>query len=278
MGVAEIAEYARVSRQAISNMRNRDDSFPMPVEELRSGPVFLESEIREYFEPRAGSAGRSAPMPDSVVRHVPAGFDPLDKANLVASVVNALFSAPAQPLGQFEPFNGSGLYCLYYSGGDELYGPIAGGDPTRPIYVGTVHARARASNETLSASSSPALTRRIRSHAQSIEAVERHTTPTIKHPLFVRDFSFRCLVVDEMWAIPAIDSVMSRSAPVWNSAIRGFGANAIGGNRRAVRSAWDTLHPGRPWAEPLKDGYSVEGLETLAREHFSRAFETAVGI
>ncbi|MFD4354283.1 Eco29kI family restriction endonuclease [Nocardia sp. NPDC058518] len=278
MGVAEVAEYARVSRQAISNMRNRDDSFPAPVEELRSGPVFLESEIREYFEPRGGSAGRSAPMSDSVVRHVPAEFDPLDKANLVASVVSALFSAPAQPLGQFEPFNGSGIYCVYYSGGDELYAPIADGDPSRPIYVGTVHGRTRASSETLSASSSPALARRLRGHAQSIEAVERHTTPTIKHPLFVRDFSFRCLVVDEMWAVPAIDSVMSRSAPIWNSVIRGFGAHTTGSSRRAVKAAWDTLHPGRQWAEPYEDGYSVEELETLARKHFSRSLETGVGI
>ncbi|MGW4330340.1 Eco29kI family restriction endonuclease [Nocardia sp. NPDC004573] len=277
MGVAEIAEFARMSRQAISNMRNRDDSFPAPVEELKSGPVFLEKEIRAYFEPRVGSPGQSTATSEPVDRHVPTEFDPLDKANLITSVVNALLSAPAVPLGEFEPFNGSGLYCLYYSGGDELYAPIAGGDPSLPIYIGTALAHARASGETLSASSSQALARRLRSHAQTIEAVEQYDESDVKHRLFLRDFSCRCLVVDEMWARPAIDSVLRRSAPVWNSVLKGFGNYTPGPNRRSVqKSPWDTLHPGRAWAEQHENVYTIDELEARVVEYFPRGFETRV--
>ncbi|MGA6206233.1 Eco29kI family restriction endonuclease [Nocardia testacea] len=277
MGVAEIAEYARMSRQAISNMRNRDDSFPAPVEELKSGPVFLDSEIRAYFEPRVGSAGQSMTTPESVDRHAPTEFDPLDKANLITSVVDALLSRPALPLDRFESFNGSGLYCLYYSGGDGLYAPIADGDPSLPIYIGTALAHARASGEALSASSSQALARRLRSHAQTIEAVEQHDAAHVKHRLFLRDFSFRCLVVDEMWARPAIDSMLLQSAPAWNSALPGFGNQPPGRSRRAVRkSPWDTLHPGRAWAEQHEVVYRFDELEARVAEHFSREFETRV--
>ncbi|HYL10662.1 MAG TPA: AAA family ATPase, partial [Candidatus Acidoferrales bacterium] len=40
VGIAEIAELARVSRQAVSNWRLRYDDFPEPVRTLQSGPVW----------------------------------------------------------------------------------------------------------------------------------------------------------------------------------------------------------------------------------------------
>ena len=40
VGVAEIAEFAHVSKQAVSNWRVRYDDFPVPVQTLQSGPVW----------------------------------------------------------------------------------------------------------------------------------------------------------------------------------------------------------------------------------------------
>jgi hypothetical protein len=60
----------------------------------------------------------------------------------------------------------------------------------------------------------------------------------------------RYLVVDDVW-IPLGEALLiERYKPIWNQAIlNGFGNHDQGATRRqARRSAWDTLHEGRPWA------------------------------
>ncbi len=52
VGVAEVAELAGVTRQAVTNWRARDRGFPAPVAELSSGPVFDRSQIRSYLAHR----------------------------------------------------------------------------------------------------------------------------------------------------------------------------------------------------------------------------------
>lgn len=49
VGLSEVADMAGVSRQAVANWRNRDDSFPPAVAELQAGPVFSRSAIRKYL-------------------------------------------------------------------------------------------------------------------------------------------------------------------------------------------------------------------------------------
>lgn len=49
MGIGEIAEIAGVSKQAVTNWRARFNSFPNPVAELASGPIFLRSKIRSWL-------------------------------------------------------------------------------------------------------------------------------------------------------------------------------------------------------------------------------------
>jgi len=63
-------------------------------------------------------------------------------------------------------------------------------------------------------------------------------------------FSARWLVVEPIW-IPLGESIMiARHAPLWNALIDGFGNHDPGAGRVAgIRSRWDTLHPGRTWAE-----------------------------
>lgn len=40
LGISEIADYAKVSKQAVSNWRMRYDHFPHPIQNLQSGPVW----------------------------------------------------------------------------------------------------------------------------------------------------------------------------------------------------------------------------------------------
>ena len=52
VGVNEVAEMARVSRQAVANWRVRFADFPKPIAELASGPVFRRSQVRSWLRRR----------------------------------------------------------------------------------------------------------------------------------------------------------------------------------------------------------------------------------
>src|SRR5262245_47460218 len=52
VGLAEVAEMAKVSRSAVANWRVRSTDFPKPVAELQSGPVFLRRQIRKWLRRR----------------------------------------------------------------------------------------------------------------------------------------------------------------------------------------------------------------------------------
>ncbi|WP_424535514.1 AAA family ATPase [Sphaerisporangium viridialbum] len=52
VGLYEVAEMAHVSRTVVANWRSRDQRFPPPVADLRSGPVFNAAQIRRYLKRR----------------------------------------------------------------------------------------------------------------------------------------------------------------------------------------------------------------------------------
>ncbi|MFP5237644.1 MAG: AAA family ATPase [Acidobacteriota bacterium] len=52
IGVNEVAELAKVSRQAVSNWRMRFADFPQPVAELRAGPVFRARQVQAWLRRR----------------------------------------------------------------------------------------------------------------------------------------------------------------------------------------------------------------------------------
>jgi chromosome partitioning protein len=54
VGVAEIAQMGRVSRQAVSNWRQRHEDFPQPVQTLQSGPVWRREDVEMWISRRAG--------------------------------------------------------------------------------------------------------------------------------------------------------------------------------------------------------------------------------
>ncbi len=45
VGINEIADMAKVSRQAVDNWRTRARHFPEPIASLASGPVFRRSQV-----------------------------------------------------------------------------------------------------------------------------------------------------------------------------------------------------------------------------------------
>jgi chromosome partitioning protein len=52
VGINEIAEMAKVSRQAVANWRTRSSDFPKPIAILASGPVFRRSQMRTWLRRR----------------------------------------------------------------------------------------------------------------------------------------------------------------------------------------------------------------------------------
>ena len=62
------------------------------------------------------------------------------------------------------------------------------------------------------------------------------------------------IAVDDIW-IPLGESLLiGRFSPIWNTIVDGFGNHDPGsGRRNQARSRWDVLHPGRNWAELLRE-------------------------
>ena len=172
-------------------------------------------------------------------------YNPLDKMNLGGSVADAMLESAVHPLSGLEPFNGAGIYAIYYTGNFEAYKPLAkknkGSKFEAPIYVGkAVPPGARKGNFGVDSEPGMALYKRLKEHAESIIFAEN---------LNIDDFFCRFLVVEDIW-IPLGEALLiAKFSPVWNKLIDGFGNHDPGrGRYQQMRSKWDTLHPGREWA------------------------------
>ncbi len=176
-------------------------------------------------------------------------FNPLDKMNLANSVGYALEDTDACPLSDLERFEGSGVYALYYLGSFYAYTPLARANQDEflaPIYVGKADSKGKRKGGFIDDSAMGyALFNRLRDHKKSIEQASN---------LLVDDFYYRMLVVDDLW-IPLGESLLiSKHSPVWNTIVEGFGNHDPGRGRMAgKRPLWDTLHPGRVWAQHLPE-------------------------
>ena len=175
-------------------------------------------------------------------------FNPLDKTNLAESVRDHLLKRPAVQL-PLDRFLGAGIYAIYYTGGFPAYRKIAKTPPSNdkaiPIYVGkAVPPGSRKGGYGLGANPGDVLHRRLAEHASSIREAQN---------LDLADFQCRYLLVDDIW-IPLGESLLIQTfKPVWNMLIDGFGHHDQGKARRGQKkSAWDTLHHGRLWAEKVE--------------------------
>lgn len=173
-------------------------------------------------------------------------YNPLEKQNLAESVVNELLNVPVSPLESLAPFEGAGVYVIYYVGDFEPYSQykndLNSGVFKKPIYVGKAIPRGgRTGGIGFDEAPGQALYSRLKEHLESVR---------LANNLNGHDFYFRHLVVDDIW-IPLSESLLITSyKPIWNVKITGFGNHTPGEGRfNQKRSAWDTVHPGRPWAE-----------------------------
>lgn len=196
-------------------------------------------------------------------------FNPLDKRNLAESIENALIRSEAAPLKDLARFKGAGIYALYYTGDFPAYEPLAlsnRASMNAPIYVGKADARGKRKGGFLEdAQLGTTLWKRLCDHAASIECAEN---------LNAGDFACRFLVVDDLWISLGESLLISKYAPVWNKFVDGFGNHNPGKGRvSGMRPRWDTLHPGRPWAEGLMpnsatpEQISMEVLDYLVGQY-----------
>lgn len=176
-------------------------------------------------------------------------FNPLDKTHLAESVSDHLLKRPIVQLPPPEKFLGAGIYAIYYIGEFPAYQKIvqtvSSDAKAVPIYVGkAVPAGSRKGGYGLGADPGEVLFKRLSEHASSIEFARN---------LNLADFRCRYVLVDDIW-IPLGESLLiERFKPVWNICVGGFGHHDQGKSRRGqMKSAWDTLHPGRPWAENVE--------------------------
>lgn len=174
---------------------------------------------------------------------------------------SALFLPP-------DKFLGAGVYALYYVGDFSAYQPLArltAETFDHPIYVGKADppgGRTGAGSKGDHAK----LHGRLKEHARSIA---RGAGLELDH------FRCRIMIMDEgtLSLISTVESkLISKYAPLWNRDVDGFGNHAPGkGRNDQAPSEWDSLHPGRAWAERLTGVLpSKSAIESKIRERLSR--------
>lgn len=200
-------------------------------------------------------------------------YNPLDKRALAESVAKALLEQVVGPLPPPETFKGAGVYAIYYTGDHPIYRPLTEwnlkGKFTVPIYVGkAVPPGARKGGYGLGAKAGPVLCKRLAEHAKTIGFASN---------LKLADFHCRYLVVDDIW-IPLGESLLIEMfKPVWNRCLDGFGIHDPGtGRHKGQRSAWDVVHPGRPWIEKVQPhAQSKDDLEQKVRAYLTTTLRSS---
>lgn len=176
-------------------------------------------------------------------------YNPLDNRNLGESLLRAVMACDPEPLGSIRPFPGGGVYAIYYRGSFPTYADISAANQTeftQAVYIGKAIPRGgRKGVIPVKPTSGKYVFKRLTEHAESIDAATN---------LDLDDFWARWLVIEPIW-IPLAETLMiNRNLCVWHQLIEGFGNHDPGKNRHGgKRTVWDTLHPGRWWAQLAKD-------------------------
>ena len=134
-------------------------------------------------------------------------FNPTDLVNLIRACVQELESRRVHALPLPDPFDGSGVFALYYDGNHPLYQhpAIRSSDQTQPIFVGR-------SRLTKSSGVQP-LFDKLQQHARSIEDAKN---------LRIEDFTCRFLVLHPLW-VPVVEKLLiARYDTLWNGVLTGF--------------------------------------------------------
>jgi Eco29kI restriction endonuclease len=182
-------------------------------------------------------------------------FDPRDPRIIGLFIGVALVAQERRQLGSVvQRFYGSGVYALYYDGDFEAYRPISGTE--HPIYVGK--ADPKNPHAELPHDQGAQLFTRLSEHRKSISLAQN---------LNIDQFTCRFLVVQSGLQKAAEDYLINLFDPVWND--WGLGKHGDKATTRAnIRSPWDTLHPGRKWAGPSRQGKSPDAIRQDIKVHF----------
>lgn len=168
-------------------------------------------------------------------------YDPLTYDNLMAGLIVNFERRPRLRIAAVADVSGPGIYALFYDGEYDAYRTISGTDA--PIYVGKAVPPGARKGVAVDIAA-PAMQRRIRQHARSLQESEN---------LAVADFTCRYLSVVPVWITLAERFLVDHYKPLWNLCLDGFGNHDPGsGRRQGEASWWDTLHPGRKWAGRLR--------------------------
>lgn len=255
-------------------MSRRPTTTPSPIAELRAnldqliarttsttltGPARrkLEREIRGVIEELGSFLNTLDP-----IRQPTAVFDPSNPKVVGRFVSLALVAQQRHPLAEIPNAYGSGVYAIYYNGPFPAYAPISGTET--PIYVG--QAAPAVNNARTPMEQGARLCGRLSDHKKNIG--------TATTTLDLDDFEFRSLVVQSGWETAAEDYLIHLFRPIWNSETKilyGLGKHGDdAGTRANKRSPWDTMHPGRKWAEASKeDAKTPATIRTELKRHFA---------
>jgi hypothetical protein len=168
-------------------------------------------------------------------------FDPSDPQTSGRIIALTVVAQPRHPLTSIRPFYGAGVYAIYYNGPFRPYALLS--QTEQPIYVGKADpADPRAKD---AVAQGTALHFRLSEHARNI--AKATSTLDVEH------FECRFLVVQSGYQRAAEEYLINFFRPIWNSETKiSFGLGKHGDDpvtRANARSPWDTLHPGRPWAD-----------------------------
>ena len=186
-------------------------------------------------------------------------YDPLTWKNLMVGLTSHFERQPRVPLLHVQDVEGPGIYALFYHGTFLAYKSIAG--TAHPIYVGKATPPGGRKGATQVDETQPAIQRRIAIHLRSITAARN---------LDAEDFECRHLAVVPVWITLAERFLVEHYRPVWNQTLDGFGNNDQGRARSGEASWWDTLHPGRAWAEKQPHVKTEEQALARAAQFFIR--------
>ncbi len=177
-------------------------------------------------------------------------FTDPDFKSVVTSACAFFEKTEALPLPLKSRFEGAGVYGIYYQGNHRVYSAISSvkGEEKNPIYIGKAVPPGWRQGRKNTNSKDTSLFSRLNEHCKSIE---------LSSNLSVNDFTCRFVIMsDEVSSLIGVleSELISKHLPIWNSCIDGFGNHDPGAGRyEQARSEWDTIHPGRSWAEKLND-------------------------
>jgi len=189
-------------------------------------------------------------------------FDPSDPSTAGRIVALTLISQPIHELASIPNFYGAGVYAIYYSGNFAPYAKLVNSD--HPIYVGKADPSNSSAKDAIAQGTK--LSIRLSEHAKSISKA--------KTTLSIEDFKCRFLIVQSGFQKSAEDYLIRFFKPIWNSETKicfGLGKHGDSSETRDnKRSPWDTMHPGRAWADKsTKDQKTREQIIAEIDQHFA---------